>query len=31
MEALIGIGFSEQDEKFFKESIIQTLKEMRTL
>jgi len=31
MEALIGIGFSEQDEIFFKESMAQTLKEMRSL
>ena len=29
MEALIGIGFSEHDEKIFKESITQTLKEIR--
>ena len=29
MEALIGIGFSERDEKLFKESIAQTLKKMR--
>ena len=29
MESLIGIGFSEQDERFFKESIMHTLKEIR--
>jgi len=29
MEALIGIGFSEADERFFKNSMAQTLKEMR--
>jgi len=31
MESLIGIGFSQADEKFFKNSMAQTLKEMRTL
>jgi len=30
MESLIGIGFSEHDEKIFKESIALTLKEIRT-
>ena len=30
MEALIGIGFSDHDEIIFKESISQTLKEMRS-
>ena len=30
MESLIGIGFSGQDEKFFKESIANALKEIRT-
>jgi len=29
MEALLGIGFSEHDEKTFKNSIMQTLKELR--
>ena len=29
MESLIGIGFSQADEKFFKDSMAQTLKEMR--
>ena len=29
METLIGIGFSASDEKYYKESIVQTLKEMR--
>ena len=30
MEKMIGIGFSQQDENFFKESITQTLKEIRS-
>ena len=30
LEALIGVGFSRQDEKQFKESIADTLKEIRT-
>jgi len=30
MEALIGIGFPSSDEKAFRESIIKTLKEIRT-
>jgi len=29
METVIGIGFSQQDERFFKESIAHTLKEIR--
>ena len=31
MQTLIGIGFSEHDEKFFKESIALSLKEIRSL
>jgi len=30
LQALIGIGFSQQEEKFFKESIVTALKELRS-
>jgi curved DNA-binding protein CbpA len=30
MESVLGIGFSEQDEKFFKDSIANALKEIRS-